>query len=373
MHLGIVSRYAVAEKGGHERYLQRLCRGLLERGHRVTYFSTCFDDNFKNLDNLKSVEVSCIKFPQPLRYLSFNYFAKKAVAKHREQLDLVFTTEYVTFGDVYRAGAGIQKAEIDAYLGEKAYLSPKNLAKLHLQKRLFTQDPPKKIIANSEKVKEEILNYFPVKEKDIQVIHNGIDTDRFKPQSPAGETKELRKQLSLQEEDKVLLTVGSNIKRKGLDTAINILNELPEEYHLLIAGEPDRKKLLSIASGTVEQRLHFLGRTEKIEKYYRLADWSLVLSRYDPAPNVVLESLACGTPVLITQKTGLSELIASKKLGIVLKGDSMRGNFLDFEQISSAEYSELSQRAAEAGKTFTMKSHLNKIGNTVKQIPENNW
>ncbi len=361
MHLAIVSRYAERARGGHERYLQRLSRGLIERGHQISYFSSCFDEDFEQLTGLTTVQVPLIKFPQPLRYLSFNYFARRAVNRSQAKFDFVFTTEYLTFGDIYRAGAGIQRAEIDAYLGKTALLSPKSLVKIYLQKKLFSNPPPV-VLANSRKVQQQLQEYFQLPPEKLFLLYNGTDLSRFSPKDQPGEKERLRAQLKLTGDETVLLISGSNIKRKGLDRAVELLNNLGPEYHLILTGSPDQKKLLDKIRSDRRQQLHLIGHSETMEQYYRLSDWTLVLSRYDPAPNVVLESIASGTPVLTTEQSGLSELVAEEQLGAVVNSKFTVAEITNFlDDYEPEEYPELSRRCRLSAKKFSQNNHLDNI------------
>lgn len=111
--------------------------------------------------------------------------------------------------------------------------------------------------------------------------------------------------------------------KKGLDLLFPALAALPFPWELTLvgAGEPDYEvelKTLAIELG-IADRLHWLGWMEGPAKYESLAQADLMVlpSRNENFANVVLESLAVGVPVLLTDQVGLSEYVAEKGLGWV--------------------------------------------------------
>jgi len=159
MHIAFVSRYLTVRRGGHERYLKRLIKGLLDRGCKITAFSSDFDADLYKEKRLERVKVRCCRFPQWFRYLSFNRNARRAVEEKKEAFDVIFTTEYVTFGDVYRAGAGLAKAEIDSYGTLSDRLSLKKYLQWEADKKdIYTEDSS--LDKLEEAFSEEVLNYY---------------------------------------------------------------------------------------------------------------------------------------------------------------------------------------------------------------------
>jgi glycosyltransferase involved in cell wall biosynthesis len=116
----------------------------------------------------------------------------------------------------------------------------------------------------------------------------------------------------------VWLTVGHLVALKGVHLAIAALTQVPDAT-LLIAGEgPERRKL----SGLVDRlglhaRVRMLGAIPHAQlcDYYNAADLLVHASSHEGMPNVVLESLACGTPVVAAPFAGVSELLDAPEAG----------------------------------------------------------
>lgn len=167
------------------------------------------------------------------------------------------------------------------------------------------------IVAVSQALKDKVtaLGVDPGK---IAVLRNGVDLDRFEPR----DRTVIRAKLGLT--GSVWLTVGHLVALKGVHIAIAALAHVPDTT-LLIAGEgPEQGKL----RGLVEQlglhaRVRLLGAISHAElcDYYNAADVLVQASSREGMPNAVLESLACGTPVVAAPFAGIGELLDAPEAG----------------------------------------------------------
>jgi len=175
------------------------------------------------------------------------------------------------------------------------------------------------LTAVSQALKDNMVG-LGINEDAIEVIRHGVDQQLF---SPSSDRSSLRSELGLVR--KTLFSVGNLIELKGHHIVIKALPMLPF-VDLVIAGvgkEESNLKFLAQQHG-VEDRVRFLGIQDQgdLKKYYAAADAFILASRSEGIPNVILESLACGTPVIATQVGGIPEVIKSKMLGILMKDRS---------------------------------------------------
>ena len=146
----------------------------------------------------------------------------------------------------------------------------------------------------------------------VTVLHNGVDLDLFHP----GDRDEAR--LRLDVDGKVLLSVGHLIERKGHALVIGALPALPQCTLLIAGGGPERVALTALAQQLgVAQRVRFLGELPHADlpQYYRAADALVLASSREGCANVLIEALACGTPVVATPVWGTPELVAEAAAG----------------------------------------------------------
>jgi teichuronic acid biosynthesis glycosyltransferase TuaC len=164
------------------------------------------------------------------------------------------------------------------------------------------------VIAVSEALRERLIE-LGVPGGRVQVLRNGVDLALFAPQDRAA----ARRELGLDADGPVVLSVGWLIPRKGQDLAIRAVAAMPE-VTLLIVGEgaqaPALKRLA--AQLGLSGRVRFLGSMphERLAQVYSAADVLLLASSREGLPNVVLEALACGTPVVTSAVWGTAEVVA---------------------------------------------------------------
>ena len=154
-----------------------------------------------------------------------------------------------------------------------------------------------------------------------RVIGNGIDLERFQRVDSVA----ARQRLQLPENARILVAVGGLIERKGFHYLIPALaNILPKHpaVRLYIIGEgPWRKKLEAlIAQQGLTGRVQLKGTqaNEELKFWYSAAEVSCLTSSREGWPNVLLESMACGTPAMATRVWGVPEVIVSPDLGIMV-------------------------------------------------------
>ncbi len=156
--------------------------------------------------------------------------------------------------------------------------------------------------------------------REVQVVHNGVDVDQFKPLPRA---LPLRARLGLPREARVLASVGRLVGWKGLRVILEALPQLPQDVHYLVVGEgPDADRLREHAAQLgVAQRVHFCGRVAHDELPQLLAQADLLLqpSLGEESFGITLvEAMACALPVLASRQGGMTEIVLPGVTGELL-------------------------------------------------------
>lgn len=177
------------------------------------------------------------------------------------------------------------------------------------------------LIAVSEAIKDAMVS-LGIPASAVTVLRNGVDLALFHPQGRS----EARARLALG--GNILLSVGHLIERKGHDLILRAMPDLPD-FRLLIAGEgPDRAALEALAIGLgIAQRVTFLGGVEhwQMQSIYAAADALVLASSREGWPNVLLEAMACGTPVVASNVWGNPEVVAAPAAGVLMDERSPAG------------------------------------------------
>ena len=156
----------------------------------------------------------------------------------------------------------------------------------------------------------------------IEVIGNGVDRARFFPEEQIA----ARKRIGIAPDERLILSVAALKGVKGPDLlvrAASLLKRGVPKLRVMFVGQgPELSDLqqLSAQLGCADVcRFAGVVKNEELRYYYSAADVSCLPSRNEGWPNVVLESLACGTPVVGTRVGAVPEILASAGLGLVVE------------------------------------------------------
>lgn len=177
------------------------------------------------------------------------------------------------------------------------------------------------IITVCDALRDEVLR-MGVDAGKVVSLRNGVDLQLFQPVERAA----VRAKLGLSRF--TLLAVGHLVPVKAQELAIGALALLPD-VELLIAGNgPNRAMLEQLAQDQgVAERVRFLGALPQtsLRDYYGAADALVLPSEREGWANVLLESMACGTPVIASRVWGTPEVVAAPEAGILMDERSARG------------------------------------------------
>ena len=152
----------------------------------------------------------------------------------------------------------------------------------------------------------------------LHTLRNGVDLERFVP-----EARDLaRARLGLNAQGPYLLSVGHLIERKGHHIAIEALAQLPGVTLLLAGSGPEEGALKALASRLgVAERVHWAGVVPQtdLKWWYSAADALTLCSSREGWANVLLEAMACGTPVIATNIWGTPEVVSTPNAGVLME------------------------------------------------------
>lgn len=307
--------YAFSEnRGGAERAAFNFVKDLRQRGHEVHVYAHKVSDSLQSMEKFQHT-IPVTSFYSPLKHLTFASNARKMLEK--ENYDIIHSFSRTYFQDVLRLGGGLhieylKQTHPSGFGRLLAHLNPRERAILKCERRSFAPEASKMIAAVSNRCKEELLNYFPVPEEKIRVIHNGVDIRRFHPENKARHRRKVRQAFGIGDSEFVLLFVGTGLVRKGLAFALESLALIPPEIpmKLLVIGRDDVSPFRAmVRKFRLKDRAFFIGPRDNVPEFYGAADALVLPSLYDPFPNVCLEAMATGVPVIVSQITGVAELI----------------------------------------------------------------
>lgn len=182
------------------------------------------------------------------------------------------------------------------------------------------------LIANSQGLAELARRTWS--DAPIQVIPNGVDVDRFRPPDRIRPSHPLR-----------LLCVGRLVRQKGTAYLLRALAELRTPAVLRVVGDgPERPALESLTDSLgLRHRVEFCGWTARQELpfHYQWADIFTLPSFEEGMPNVILEALAAGLPIIATDVAGSQELVVPGQNGLLAPAGNVAGLVAAIDQLGA--------------------------------------
>lgn len=180
----------------------------------------------------------------------------------------------------------------------------------------FALESADRVVAVAQALADLAIAAGAAPEKTV-VLRNGVDGAKFRPLDPA----QCRADLGIPQGRRVLVTVGFLVARKGHALLLDALAAIPapERPYLVVAGDGPESSALSerVVRLGLGDDVRFLGSVDHadLSRVYSAGDLSVLASDREGWPNVVLESMACGTPVVATAVHGVPEILRDPSVG----------------------------------------------------------
>ncbi len=320
--------YPAWSYGGPPRNTYELCKELVKRGHQVTVFTTDALDAENRIKETQEIVdgIEIRRFRNLNNYVAFRHRIflsagmPEAMKKEIRNYDIVHLNDLRTLQNI-AAYNNARKYGIPYVL--QAHGSLVNILAKQQLKSLFDACYGRKILQNAARLLAltplEIEQYkgYGISDEKIDIVPNGIELDDFKKLPPRGK---FRQKHGLGNKQKVILFLGRLHKIKGIDLLINAFADIAKDFddaRLVVAG-PDDGYLSALKSLT--ERLGLVGKVlfpgalydeDKLEAYVD-ADVYALTSSYEIFGISILEALACGTPVIVTNRCGIADVIKDK-------------------------------------------------------------
>ena len=303
LRIAVLSRNFATTGGGAERYSIALVEELAAR-HEVHVFAQTIAHDFPG--------VTYHRIPMPLerpRWINQLYFAWKTWRATRQGFDIVHSHENTWHGNVQTVHVlPVKHTLFDGKQGGalalrwlKVLTSPRLLAYLWLERQRYAFAYKKRVVCASASLRAVVQKSFPDAAPMLEVVTPGVQAV---PGRVSAETQAAaRHGLGLPDGVFLLLFVGNDFVRKGLPTLLEALKQLTPDTHLAVVGKAEsQSQMLRTAERLgVAPRVHFLGSLTDMAQAYGAANMLVHPTLEDSYGMVVLEAMAHGLPVVVSQ------------------------------------------------------------------------
>ena len=289
-----ITAQALNNGGGAERYARDVVQGLLDVGIHPVVIARKIDATLPQAQRTRCLALRSRGLPRLWRSAIFDW--RLARFLKREKINCVFGINHTPHAQVSICG-GTHPGFLQAMGRLPGWADRRQIA---LEKQTYTQTC--RIVAHSRLMRDELLRFYRLPAEKIHVLYPPIDSARFNP-LPREQRQQMRERLGLPSDRVVFLLVSTGHARKGLNELTAYFEQTDLPICLAVAGRP----LLRPARNVIE-----LGYLPEIETAYAAADYTVVASRYEPFGLVAVESVLCGTPVVIADNVGSAEVITDQ-------------------------------------------------------------
>jgi len=181
---------------------------------------------------------------------------------------------------------------------------------------------PRRVITVCQPFAEE-LERAGVARSRIEILPNSIE--KFVPPSPE-QTEALRVRLALAAGERVILTIGRLSREKAQIDLLRACGELARvrpdlSFRVVIAGAGPERRNLEEAAAAFGRRVTFTGQMQDVRPLYQLADVFVLPSHSEGSPNVLLEAMAAGVPIVATSVGGVPETVRDEVTALLVPAD----------------------------------------------------
>lgn len=393
MHIALVRRHCSLKKAGAERYCVNLFRGLQKLGHRVTVIGEAIDEELR--DEVRFLPIAVNHLTSWGKNRSFAENCAKLVRSQR--FDIVHGLSRVDGLDTFRLTDPMQTHWVKVWYRHPIsqwiqQFNPRHRAIFELERRLYQPSGVRRIIVQSKLDARLLTEYFKVDESRIRRIVNGVDTSVFHPgvrqeratirselfqqfESPGG-TSSTSSTASVHANDDTPLMVFASMdfRRKGLDSLLMALARVKDrDVRLLVLGAGDiagyQRKAKTLG---LRHRVLFAGRQSSIAKFYGAGDLFVLPTVYEPFPNVNLEAMACGTPVITTATAGGADIIEPGRNGYAIPDawsvDALAEQIDQHFSLSSVAKQQMSERCWQIASQLRVEDNARQVAEVFEEV-----
>jgi UDP-glucose:(heptosyl)LPS alpha-1,3-glucosyltransferase len=322
LRIAVLNRQFTATGGGAERYSMALVEHLAS-DHEVHVFAQLVNHTWPGVTYHTVSQV----LTRP-RWLNQLWYATAVWWATRKGFDVVHSHENTWHGNVqtmhvvpvkYNLFHGLGGARL-AMRCLKVLTSPRLLVYLMLEHYRLSAGTRGAVVLASETLRTQMLEAYPACQPAIQVVTPGVE--HVHGAASAQEKSDARARLGLPKDGFCILFVGNDYRKKGLNALLAALQQLPASSFLAVVGNPAQAphfKALAATTG-LAHRVYFLGSLHDVTQAYLAADCLAHPTLEDTFAMVVLEAMAHGLPVLVSdaRHCGIAALLQPGRDAIVL-------------------------------------------------------
>ena len=339
--------------GGLQRDMVRIAQACQERGHEIHVYTLSWQGEVPESFEVHQIPVK--RMTNHARYLAFYQALQPLLREHGA--DAVVGFNKIPGLDFYYAADPCFKEKLATQKNWLTRGGARNRLFLEFEAAVFDPASRTRILMISPQQLKVYIRHYRTPRERIHLLPPGISRDRMAPPDAAEQRTAFRQAFQLGRDDRLILTVGSGFKVKGLDRTLRALASLPEDLRrrtrLFAIGQDNPAPFLRLANRLgVAERFTILPGRDDIPRFLLGADLMVHPAYYENTGTVLLEALIAGLPVLTTDTCGYSFHVERAEAGRVVHSpfDQRQLNRDLASMLSSRDWSRWSANGIEYGR-----------------------
>ena len=302
--------------GGLQRDFLKIALCCQQQGHEIEVYTLSWQG-----DVPEGIEVTIVPVSAFTNHTLYKRFSEWVQQRLRlDPVDAVVGINKMPHLDVYYAADSCYEEKANSQRGWVYRLLPRYRHFSIYERAVFGRESKTEILMISKVQKPFFDHHYQTQEDRIQFLPPGISRDRVVPDDVAQRRRAKRADLGLNDDDKMLLMVGSGFVKKGLDRALYAVRALPRserrKVRFFVIGEdnPAPFKRLMFLLG-LSGNVTILSGQDDIPDFMFAADLLILPAQDEAAGIVLLESVVAGLPVLTTENCGYAHYVTEADMG----------------------------------------------------------
>lgn len=307
--------------GGLQRDFLAIGKELYKRGHQIRVYTRSWQG--EKTSEFDIIEVPVRALTNHSANVKYYEWVKKHLASH--PVDKVIGFNRMPGLDFYYDADVCYAEKIEQEQRSFFYrISGRCKHYLEYEKAVFEKGTKTKILLLSRVQQTYFQKHYQTESERFYLLPPGISPSRKYQNAPAGAREKICKELDIPTSSFLLLQIGSDFSRKGVDRSIEALASLPEDIrqktHFIVIGQDNPNNFIKLSKKLkVDTNVHFLLGRNDVPYFIAGCDILLHPARSENTGTVILEAMAGGLPEIVSEECGYSFHVTTAKSGLVLK------------------------------------------------------
>jgi len=352
--------------GGAQQLLGDLLPALVKNNVKIYVVTLyrCRDSLIERRLSNNNIYIDSID--SKIKYNPLAYFHLKNVIKTKGNFDIIHAH---LFPSLYYVSLLASNNNIPLVYTEHNTFNRRRKYKLFkiVENKIYSRY--NKILCISNATANSLKKWVPRVSNKIEIVYNGRNFKNFKIAKPLKRSK-----IGIPNDVPLVISVSSLTAQKDHYTLIKAIKKLPA-VHLMIVGEGELKSRLIrfVTELGIKDRIYFLGYRGDVPQLMKTADIFVQSSHWEGFGMTVIESMACGVPVIGTDVPGLNEVIIDGISGILIppKNENALVSAISLVLNDKTIYNKLQKGGLKRAKDFSIETMAGKIIRIYKKILKN--